>query len=184
MKAKTEKKEMKKGTVKTSDELQTEKDKARGLFTQKLLSDNNVTLSVTKKGAFQIRDRKRGVIMAGCRHNFKVTLPPEAIKKLAPGARPCEGNAHMSWVPYAEVTKKLIEMRLKDKRTVAEVEASVYSTGMSPCKTRYHEANKAVVEAEKAKAKAKGTKKDAKRVKKGKKKAPAALKAKVEAAKA
>ncbi len=109
-----------------------------------------------------------------------MTLPKQEIKSLAPGARSCEGNHHMSWVPYDQVTEKLILKKLNDKRSNQEIEADVYEGSMSTARQRYYEVKGTVEEEGKKEAKAKKVKAVAKEtVEKKVKKAPKAVKVKV-----
>lgn len=168
------KKEMKKATVKTNTDLEKEKDRVRKIFTDKLISKFDLTLGTTKTGCLQIR-RGGEVIMAGTRNYFKICLPKETIKAIGVHARSCESNHHMSWVEYEDVTPEAIMLRLKDKRTNAEIEKEVYDGGISEARERYFSLQKEADKTSQKKAKAKGTKKKAASAKrKGKSKTTAA----------
>lgn len=184
--SKKAKKVMKKVEVKTQgNRTAVEVSRVRKLI-QPFLKKYGLILNETKHGALQWR-RDGDVIMATRREAFKVVLPKDEIAKIAPGARSCEGNHHMSWVPYGEVSKKLILAKLHDKRSNAQVEKAVYGNGISEARQRYLEAHAKVNEAAKKAAKAKKTKKVAKTAKtvkakkktKKTKKVPARLAAKV-----
>lgn len=135
------------------------------------------TVGVTKTGCIQVR-RNGDVIMALTRHAFKVVLPPSQIKDIAPDATAPGDNRHMSWVPWDQVSEKLLIKRLKDKRTCQQVMEDTYGKGkMSSSQEKYRELKTEAKKETKKTQKAKGTKKAATKAK-GKKGAPQALKAK------
>lgn len=179
------KKEMKKATSTTGQALEQAKEKVRKMITNKLITKYDLVLNTTKTGCLQVR-RDGEVIMAGTRHYFKICEPKEELAKLNVPARRCEGNHHMSWIDYEDVTPEAIELRLKDKRTNAEIEKDVYSGEMSEARRRYFELRKEAGESTKVKAKATQKKTKGKDKKKAgrPKRAPAAFKSKAASARA
>jgi len=180
-KKETGKKEMKKAKTATKD-LELAKEKVRKMITNKLIIKHNLVLNTTKTGCLQVR-RDGEVIMAGTRHYFKICEPKEELAKVGVQARRCEGNHHMSWIEYEDVTPSAIELRLKDKRTNTEIEKDVYGGEMSEARRRYFELRKETDKTKSATAKATKTKKAGTK-KAGKTRAPVALKDKAASARA
>ena len=163
-----------------SKEFQAQADAFRKLLSKpsvhKLMKD--CVIGVTKTGCVQVR-RGGDVIAALTRHSGKVVIPLDDIKDICPGATSPGDNKHMCWVPFEEISEKLMILRLKDKRTNVQIMEAVYGKGkVSGAQESYRTLRDKAAKEAKTQKKVAGTKKAATKARGKKGKAPSKLRAK------
>lgn len=153
----TEKKEMKKATEKKAPDF----GAMRKMFNKVLTGNKGLTLVENKHGAIQVK--REGSLLFSARKDGKMIIShPMTEGKGAKKARVYKiaGTKwdHLSQVPFDKVTLKMLEDRIKDKKTAAEHHAEFYGGKNKEKSGLYQKAVAAEKRTSETKKEAKGTK--------------------------
>lgn len=104
----------------------------KAINTLQAISRISKGVHLSNNGCQIISDETHEIKCAICKYAAKVTMPLPRTH----GVKPCEGNKHMSWVPFDHPTLgDVFKKRLATKKSMLQFEAEIYS-GPSPARKK------------------------------------------------